>query len=189
MKKNNYTIFLDRDGVINEDSDQYIKEPSEFHFIEKSPEAIAMLCGHGFDVIVITNQSMIGRGWVSLDILDKIFQKMLHGIKAVGGQIKDIFFCPHAPSDNCKCRKPEPGLILNACDTHSIKLDRSLMVGDSAKDIEAGLNAGCAKTILVLTGNGKKAKQSLEKKSIFPDYVAADLHDAACWIVKNAPEF
>lgn len=180
-----YTVFLDRDGVINKDSADYIKNESEFHFIANSPEAIAMLCKSGVDVIVITNQSMIGRGWVNLDVLDKIFQKMVRGVKDAGGHIKDIFFCPHAPSDNCDCRKPEPGLILDAKAKHNIDLGLSLMIGDSAKDIQAGLNAGCKKTILVRTGNGKMAEEELKKKDIHPDYVASDLYEAACWIVEN----
>ena len=92
MKK---IVFLDRDGVINQDSDAYIKTPDEFHFIPKSPQAIALLTQHGFDVILITNQSAIGRGMVTPKVLDAIFNKLKTGVKAAGGHITDIFFCPH----------------------------------------------------------------------------------------------
>ncbi len=177
------TVFLDRDGVINIDSPQYIKNESEFEFIPKSPEAIALLTQHGYNVIVITNQSMIGRKMVSREILDAIFKKMKNGVQKAGGRIKDVFFCTHTPEDNCACRKPEPGLIFKACKKYSIDLEHSCMVGDSAKDIECALNAGCKKTILVQTGNGIKAKQQLLQKQIIPDYIASDLYDAVQWLI------
>lgn len=178
-------VFLDRDGVINVDSDEYVKTPSEFDFIPNSPQAIAMLCRHGFEVIVITNQSLIGRQMATQEILDAIFQKMKAGINKVGGRIKDIFFCPHIPGAGCDCRKPEPGLILQACATYQIDLLTSIMVGDSAKDIETGITAGVGKTILVQTGNGKTALEQLAQKRIAPDHVAADLYAAAQWIIKR----
>jgi len=115
------TIFLDRDGVINIDSPQYIKKESEFEFIPGSPEAIALLTKHGYNVIVITNQSMIGRNMVSQEVLDAIFKKMKNGVQKAGGRIKDVFFCTHTPEDNCACRKPEPGLfILLFCNWNSV---------------------------------------------------------------------
>jgi D-glycero-D-manno-heptose 1,7-bisphosphate phosphatase len=177
------TIFLDRDGVINIDSPQYIKKESEFEFIPGSPQAIALLNQYGFNVIVITNQSMIGRNMVSREALDAIFKKMKKGVQKAGGRIKDVFFCPHTPEDNCACRKPEPGLIFKACKKYSIDLEYSSMVGDSAKDIECALNAGCERGILVQTGNGIKAQQQLLQKQITPDYIASDLYDAVQWLV------
>jgi len=179
----NKTVFLDRDGVINIDSSLYIKNESEFEFIQKSPEAIALLNKHGFSVIVITNQSIIGRNMVTRKILDAIFEKMKNGIQKAGGRIEDIFFCPHTPVDHCSCRKPKPGLILQAQQKYNIDLKHSYMVGDSAKDIECALNAGCKTTLLVKTGNGKKAQQQLLQKNIIPDFIASDLYDAACWIL------
>ncbi len=180
-----YTVFLDRDGVINIDSPNYIKNDSEFEFIPKSPEAIALLCKSGFDVIVITNQSLIGRKMASQKTLDAIFEKMNKGVKKAKGKILDIFFCPHTPQENCSCRKPAPGLIINAQKTYDIDLARSCMVGDSAKDIECALNAGCAKTFLVKTGNGNKAIQELSYKGITPDHIFSDLYEASCWIIEN----
>lgn len=180
-----YTIFLDRDGVINKDSTAYVKTPSEFIFIKNSPEAVALLTRHGFDVVVITNQSVIGRGMTPPDELDSIFAKMTDGISAAGGKIKDIFYCPHTPDDGCSCRKPQPGLILAARDAFDIDLEQSCMVGDSAKDIECAKNAGCGRSVLVRTGNGESALKALEKKSIHPDFIAGDLYDAACRIIKS----
>jgi histidinol-phosphate phosphatase family protein len=180
-----YTVFLDRDGVINMDSSDYIKTQSEFEFIPKSPEAIALLCRNGFHVIVITNQSLIGRNMATQKTLDAIFKKMENGVKKAGGKIKDIFFCPHTPEDNCSCRKPKPGLILKAQQKYHIDLAQSCMVGDSVKDMECARNAGCAKTLLVKTGNGLKAQHRLSCKGATPDYIASDLYEAACWIIKN----
>lgn len=179
------TIFLDRDGVINVDSSEYIKNESEFEFIPKSPEAIALLNQAGFQVIVITNQSLIGRKMASRKTLEAIFKKMTDGVKKAGGTITDIFFCPHRPNDNCACRKPRPGLILDAQKKYQIDLERSCMVGDSAKDIACARNAGCSKAVLVKTGNGSTAQQVLSSKGTPPDYLALDLYEAALWIIKN----
>lgn len=181
-----YTVFLDRDGVINQDSDAYIKDPSEFEFIPKSPEAIAFLTQSGFQVIVITNQSMIGRNLVAKESLEAIFEKMKAGVTAAGGRITDIFYCPHVPQDRCSCRKPEPGLIFQAQKKYRIDLARSFMVGDSTKDILCARNAGCAKAILVKTGNGIRAWAELSRNLRPPDHMAQDLYDAACWIIQSA---
>jgi histidinol-phosphate phosphatase family protein len=178
-------VFLDRDGVINIDSPAYIKNESEFEFIPKSPEAIALLCKNNFQVIVITNQSLIGRKMISPKTLEAIFKKMRTGIIKAGGEIKDIFFCPHTPEDNCSCRKPNPGLILAAQKKYQIDLDQSFMVGDSAKDIECARNAGCSKALLVKTGNGIKAHQQLLKKGIIPDFIGANLYEIARWIIHS----
>lgn len=180
-----YTVFLDRDGVINHDSDAYIKHPDEFHFISKSPDAIALLTCNGFQVILITNQSAVGRGMISRQMLDDILKKMTRGVTQAGGRIKDIFFCPHTPDQGCDCRKPKPGMILDAVKSHGIDLQKSIMVGDSAKDIECGKNAGCAKTILVKTGKAEKALAALTAKGITPDFLAQDLYEAAHWIIDN----
>ena len=109
-----FTVFLDRDGVVNQDSPDYIKSPEEFHFIPQSPEAVALLNRHGFQVILITNQSLIGRGMAPVSTLEAIFDKMKAGVAAAGGEILDIFYCPHTPDGGCDCRKPKPGLIEQA---------------------------------------------------------------------------
>ena len=178
-----YTVFLDRDGVINQDSAEYVKDPSEFEFIPKSPEAIALFTQSGFNVIVITNQSMIGRNIASQGRLEAIFGKMKAGVEAAGGRITDIFYCPHVPEDRCSCRKPKPGLIFQAQKKYRIDLTRSFMVGDSTRDIACARNAGCAKALLVKTGNGPAAYAELSKNHMAPDHFAEDLYDAACWII------
>lgn len=180
-----YTIFLDRDGVINEDSPTYIKHPDEFHFIPKSLEAIALLTRHRFDIILITNQSAIGRNMMSQEVAEAIFEKLKTGVVLAGGRILDIFVCPHLPGAGCDCRKPLPGLILQAQKTHTLDPGLSLMVGDSARDIECGLAGGCAKTILVATGNGPTALKTLAARGIVPDFYAKDLFDAARWIIRH----
>jgi len=178
-------VFLDRDGVINRDSAAFIKTWEEFEFLPGSLEAIARLTRNGFTIIVITNQSIISRGMADLETLSHIHRQMSETVAAHGGRIHDIFFCPHRPEDGCECRKPMPGLIFTARDAHDIDLSRAVMVGDSAKDIECARNAGCAAGILVNTGNGLSAIQTLSEKGVLPDHRAADLADAARWILEN----
>ena len=115
-------IFLDRDGVINRDSSEYIKTWEEFEFLPGSLGALQRLTAEGYRIIVITNQSIIGRGWVSLETLEEIFTRMKAEIANNGGRIHDIFFCPHTPGEGCSCRKPEPGLIARAAQTHNIDI-------------------------------------------------------------------
>jgi D-glycero-D-manno-heptose 1,7-bisphosphate phosphatase len=176
-------VFLDRDGVINFDSSNYIKSWSEFKFIPRSIEAIKELTLKGFNVIVITNQSVINRKMVSGKGLEHIHASMKNEVKSGAGLIKDIFFCPHIPEDDCDCRKPRPGLIFNAQKAYSIDLKDAVMVGDSAKDIECARNAGCGKAVLVKTGNGARAEKTLAEKKIYPDHIAQDLYEAVQWIV------
>lgn len=178
-------VFLDRDGVINQDSPNYVKHPSEFHFIPGSQQAISWLNRHGFDIILITNQSMIGRKMATPQTLNLIFDKMHQGIAAAGGRILDIFFCPHTPDAGCDCRKPLPGLIFQARDRHDIDLSRSMFVGDSVKDIQAARNAGCGKALLVATGNGKQTFRELNSQGTLPDHYAQNLLAAARWITQT----
>ncbi|MCP3926044.1 MAG: D-glycero-beta-D-manno-heptose 1,7-bisphosphate 7-phosphatase [Desulfobacterales bacterium] len=181
-------VFLDRDGVINQDSPLYIKSPDEFHFIEGSVKAFENLKSSGLEVIIITNQSVINRGMVTQEVLDSIFDKMRDGVRKGSGDIKDIFFCKHTPDEGCDCRKPKPGLINQAKEKYGIDLTSSVMVGDSTKDILAGKAAGCSQTVLVKTGNGLKAIKELNEKGVGPDYIAENLLDASNWIIKNRDE-
>jgi D-glycero-D-manno-heptose 1,7-bisphosphate phosphatase len=177
------TVFLDRDGVINIDSPDYIKSWAEFEFLPGSLEAIKLLTLNGFDVIVITNQSVINRKMVTIEDLDYIHNMIKNSVKSRGGEIKDIFFCPHTPEDGCDCRKPNPGLINKAQRVHRIDVANTAMVGDSSKDIECARNAGCRHAVLVKTGNGIIAEKELAEKNIYPDHVARDLLAAANWII------
>jgi len=178
-------VFLDRDGVINRDSPDYIKSWSEFEFLPGSLEAIKLLTLNGFATIVITNQSVINRKMVSGKVLDYIHTMMKEAVTSKGGQIKDIFFCPHVPEDRCNCRKPSPGLIFKAKQKYRIDIATSVMVGDSAKDIECARNAGCGHAVLVKTCNGSEAEKILKEKAITPDLIARDLLEAVGWIITH----
>ena len=144
-------IILDRDGVINEDSDDYIKSPDEWIPIAGSLEAIGALSQNGFKVIIITNQSGIGRKIFSIEMLNAIHKKMCINLAQYGGVIDGIFFCPCAPEENCNCRKPKSGLYNEVSDRLQISLENVFCVGDKITDIQAAQNAR-AKPILVKTG-------------------------------------
>ncbi|MDI6795358.1 MAG: D-glycero-beta-D-manno-heptose 1,7-bisphosphate 7-phosphatase [Desulfatibacillaceae bacterium] len=175
-------VFLDRDGVINRDSPDYIKSWDEFEFLPSSRQAIALLCKAGLDVFVVTNQSVINRGMVSRKTLEDMHKRMAAGIEDAGGRIKDIFYCPHRPEDDCNCRKPAPGLILQALAKHGIMPVDAVMVGDSLKDMEAANQAGLERAVLVRTGNGWQAQHQYAKLGLKVDFVADDLLEAARWI-------
>jgi D-glycero-D-manno-heptose 1,7-bisphosphate phosphatase len=183
----NGVVFLDRDGTINHDSPDYIKNRSEFKIIPGSIEAIRLLTLSGFTSIVITNQSALARKLISPGELEHIHAIMKAAITSGGGKITDIFFCPHLPDEGCDCRKPATGLLLQAQLKYNIDLQRSIMVGDSAKDIECARKAGCGKAVLVKTGKDDAAEDMLKKKQIGADYIAKDLFEAANWILANTP--
>ena len=176
-------VFVDRDGTINQDSAAYIKDWSEFEFLPRSIEALHDLTAAGFTIIVITNQSAVGRKLISTVGLDRIHSNMKAAVKSGGGDISDIFLCPHLPDDNCECRKPAPGLIMQAHQKYHIDLPASVMIGDSARDIESAHNAGCGYSILVKTGHYQEAQMRLADMNLDVDYVAADLYDAAKWVM------
>ncbi|MCD6184476.1 MAG: D-glycero-beta-D-manno-heptose 1,7-bisphosphate 7-phosphatase [Deltaproteobacteria bacterium] len=177
--------FLDRDGVINHDSSDYIKSWSEFHFLPGSIEAVKRLTLNGFLVFLITNQSAVSRGMISQKGLEYIHSRMMKEIEKGGGHIKDIFYCPHLSEDNCTCRKPEPGLIYMAQKAYNLDISSAVMVGDSSKDIECAVNAGCGMAVLVKTGNGNKAEENLKEKNIRPNFIANDLYHAVNWIIPH----
>ena len=176
-------VFLDRDGTINRDSPDYIKSCSEFEFLPGAVAAIAKLTAAGFTCLVATNQSGLARGFISTAELDAIHARMCDEIAAGGGKITDIFHCPHLPQDACTCRKPAPGLLLQARQKYNIALADAVMIGDSAKDIECGRAAGCGRTVLVKSGIDAAVEAQLRAKQISADYVAADLLEAAEWII------
>ncbi|CAM4446975.1 MAG: D-glycero-beta-D-manno-heptose-1,7-bisphosphate 7-phosphatase [Legionellaceae bacterium] len=162
-------IILDRDGVINMDSENYIKSPDEWLPIPGSLEAIAKLTEAAYTIAVATNQSGIARGYYDQVILEKIHQKMKKMTNEMGGIIDHIFFCPHGPNDNCLCRKPKPGLFFQIAEYYQISLKDIPAIGDSLRDIMAATEAGC-KPYLVLTGNGELTKEKLPQfnsKQIF----------------------
>ncbi len=172
-------IILDRDGVINYDSDQFIKSPDEWRPIPGSLEAIAKLNQWGWRVVVATNQSGVGRGLFGMDTLNAIHEKMVKSLAQVGGRIDAIFFCPHAADSTCDCRKPKPGMLQQVSERFNIPLDGVPVVGDSLRDLQAGLAVG-GKPYLVLTGKGQKTRDDPAlppETQIYPDLatVVADL--------------
>ena len=150
-------IILDRDGVINYDSDQFIKSPQEWRPIEGSMEAIALLNQWGWRVVVATNQSGVGRGLFDMDTLAAIHDKMHRTVAQAGGRIDAIFFCPHAADSKCSCRKPKPGMLLEIAERFNVDLVDVPVVGDSLRDLQSAVAAG-AQPVLVRTGKGGKTE-------------------------------
>ena len=148
-------IILDRDGVINHDSDEFIKTPGEWEPIDGSLEAIAKLTYAGYRIVVITNQSGIARGFFDVDTLSRIHSKMRRMVSQVGGKLESIIYCPHGPDDDCKCRKPLDGAFTELAQRLRIDLKNVPAIGDSLRDIQAAQSAG-AKPILVKTGKGQQ---------------------------------
>ncbi len=147
-------IILDRDGVINQDSDSFIKTPAEWIPVPGSLQAIARLNQAGYRVVVSTNQSGIARKLFDMVTLNAIHQKMHVSAQAVGAAIEAIFFCPHAANDNCDCRKPKPGMLHAISKRFDVNLKGVPIVGDSLRDLQSGFVVGCV-PYLVLTGKGK----------------------------------
>lgn len=153
-------VILDRDGVINRDSDEFIKSPEEWVPLKGSLEAIAHLSQAGFEVVILTNQSGIGRGLFSADQLNQIHGRMIEHLRQLGGQIQTILFCPHHPDDGCECRKPLTGMYDELSRHLSITFKDVYSVGDSVRDLQAAKSAG-AKPVLVKTGNGRKSLKTI----------------------------
>ena len=174
-------IILDRDGVINRDSADFITSPDEWIPIDGSIEAIAQLSAAGFDIAVATNQSGIGRKFLDHPTLEAIHRKMLREVRDAGGNIVKIVFCPHHPDDGCACRKPGTALFKRLGYELGVPLNGVPMIGDSARDIEAAIAVG-GRPILVLTGNGEKTAATLAEGNN-PPAVFADLRAAAAFLI------
>ncbi|HPB90206.1 MAG TPA: D-glycero-beta-D-manno-heptose 1,7-bisphosphate 7-phosphatase [Rugosibacter sp.] len=171
-------IILDRDGVINFDSAQFIKSPDEWKPIPGSLTAIAKLNQAGYRVVVATNQSGVGRGLFDMDTLNAIHEKMVKSLAQVGGRLDAIFFCPHTSADNCNCRKPRAGMLHEIAKRFNADLTGVPAVGDALRDLQAAITVG-AKPYLVLTGKGKKtaADPALPPDTqTFPDLAAVVTH-------------
>lgn len=177
-------VFLDRDGVINENREDYVKRWEEFAFLPGVMEALRKLARTDFAIIVITNQSAIGRGFVSKEEVEAINRRMVKEIEARGGRIDAVLFCPHRPDDGCACRKPLPGLLLQAAEGLHLSLGSSYLVGDALSDLEAGMAVGC-QSILVLTGKGRE-NLPLLAEGYEGCIVVSDLMEAVDWILHRA---
>jgi len=174
-------VLLDRDGVINHDSDVFIKSPDEWQPIAGSLEAIALLNRHGYKVVVISNQSGLARGLFDLAMLEKIHAKMQQLTAEKGGKIEAVYFCPHGPADDCNCRKPKPGLLEAFAADHHIALQGIPFIGDALRDIQTAQAVG-ATPILVKTGKGQKTLADNPDLNI---PIFENLYDAAKHIVSG----
>lgn len=163
----NPLIILDRDGVINHDSDNYIKTPDEWQPLEQSLEAISRLTHAGWSVAVASNQSGIERGLFDINTLHAIHNKMMSSVAQAGGRIDAIFFCPHSDGHGCQCRKPAPGLLFDIRDRFNRELRGVPMVGDALRDLQAGAKVSCD-LWLVRTGKGERTLAAAKKQ---PDKV------------------
>jgi D-glycero-D-manno-heptose 1,7-bisphosphate phosphatase len=168
-------VVLDRDGVINRDSDQFIKTPEEWRPIPGSLEAIARMNHAGFRVVIATNQSGVGRGLFEMATLNAIHEKMHRALALVGGHIDAVFFCPHTADSQCDCRKPKTGMLKEIGLRFGVDLAGIPCIGDSLRDLAAAESAG-AQPILVLTGKGEKTLRDggfPANTVIFPDLAFA----------------
>ncbi|NYT27512.1 D-glycero-beta-D-manno-heptose 1,7-bisphosphate 7-phosphatase [Candidatus Thiodubiliella endoseptemdiera] len=161
-------VFLDRDGVINQEKN-YLYKIEDFIFIDGVFDACRQFQELGFKIIIVTNQSGIARGYYNADDFDKLNIWVLAQFKQQGVDILDVFYCPHTPEDDCECRKPKPGMLLSAQKKHNIAMQNSWMIGDKENDISAANKAGIKNTILVRSGhkiNEKKSKAQFILNSI-----------------------
>lgn len=173
-------VILDRDGVINQDSANFIKNPNEWIPIQGSLEAIALLNQSGFRIAIATNQSGVSRGLFDMATLNSIHDKMHRELALVGGRIDAVFYCPHSADDNCDCRKPKIGMIKEIGKRFSVELDQVYAIGDAWRDVKAFSDAGC-QTMLVRSGKGKEtlANGNLPENLL----IFADLAEAVQYIV------
>jgi D-glycero-D-manno-heptose 1,7-bisphosphate phosphatase len=180
-------VFLDRDGVINENlAGRYVEAWATFRFLPGAVAAIAALKRAGYPVVVVTNQAGIAHGRLSTAALEGIHRQMVAAIRQGGGDVDAVLHCPHHPAAGCECRKPQPGMLRRAADRLALDLSRSVLVGDHLTDVQAARAAGC-RSILVLTGRGRDASPLLAAD---PDLagvpVVADL-PAAVRLILRAP--
>jgi D-glycero-D-manno-heptose 1,7-bisphosphate phosphatase len=178
------TIFLDRDGVINENRADYVKSWSEFRFLPGSREAIVQLTQAGHRLVVCTNQAGVARGTISLEAVYEIHRKMLASVREVGGRIEHVYFCPHGKEGDCACRKPRPGMLLRARDELGLEMRGAVLIGDSITDIRAALAAGI-QGVLVLSGLGLEQLYTHAHEVNGPFRIALDLQHAAELILKR----
>ncbi|NQT06462.1 MAG: HAD-IIIA family hydrolase [Candidatus Omnitrophica bacterium] len=180
-------IFLDRDGVINKDpagwtKHSYVTCPGDFHFLPGAKEAIKKLTDAGYEIIVLSNQAGISRGYYNTEALKAINEKMLKEITASGGRIRSTHYCHHKTDDGCNCRKPKTGLFEMATKAMKLDFNETFFIGDGSMDVEAGKKVGC-KTILLLCGKSKL--EDVKAWKYKPDYIKKDLSEAVDWLLEG----
>jgi len=157
-------VFLDRDGVINEERKDYVKKISEFKILKNVDRSVQLLKENNFLIIVITNQSAINRGIISEDTLNEIHQFLHEHMKKNNAALDGIYFCPHTPNENCQCRKPKPGMIIQAANDYDIDLNQSWFIGNSYNDLTAAKEAGCKGILIDETNDLMTIAQQIIKK-------------------------
>jgi D-glycero-D-manno-heptose 1,7-bisphosphate phosphatase len=177
-------IFLDRDGVINENRADHVKSWGEFQFLPGALEALKLLTESEFHVFVVTNQAMINRGLAATGALERIHREMVRAVRRAGGEIHAVYYCPHREDEHCLCRKPKPGMLLRAAAEWNVDLSRASMVGDALSDVRAGHAAGC-RAVLVRTGRGRAQADLPEAQSVRPEFIADDLLGAVRWVLQQ----
>jgi D-glycero-D-manno-heptose 1,7-bisphosphate phosphatase len=183
-------VFIDRDGVINVNRPNNVTSWDEFIFEVGSLDALARLSATDFYLIVVSNQSAIGRGQISQATVETIHAQMRQAIERGGGRIDRVYYCPHAPEEKCSCRKPSPEMLLRGGAELGVDLQESFFVGDWIDDVRAARNAG-AIPLLVRTGRGERALEEMQKVNMPPPRVFANLAEAVEWILtqtSDAPE-
>jgi D-glycero-D-manno-heptose 1,7-bisphosphate phosphatase len=150
----NPAIFFDRDGVIIDNVPDYVRSWADVKFIPGALSALAVLAGSPYKIVMVTNQAVVGRKFLSLEQAWEINDRIVAEIERAGGRVDGVYICPHAPDENCACRKPRPGMILQAATELDIDLGQSFLIGDALSDLEAGVRAGVAQNLLVRTGRG-----------------------------------
>lgn len=178
-------IFLDRDGVINENRADHVKSWSEFRFLPGALEALRLLTERRYRIFIVTNQAAVNRGQMAEDTLEEIHQRMVAAAEARGARISGIRYCPHRDDEACACRKPRPGMLLSLAAERQIDLAQTCFVGDALTDMAAGHAAGC-QPILVLTGRGREQVGRPDFLLHQPRYVAQNLLDAVQWLIGQA---
>lgn len=149
-------IFLDRDGVIIENRDHYVRSWADVELFPQAIEALADIRHSPYCIILVTNQSAVGRGLITRETADAINHELLIIIHEAGGRVDAVYMCPHAPDEGCNCRKPLPGMLLRAANELDLDLGNSVMIGDALTDIQAGQAAGVGQSIMVRTGRGRE---------------------------------
>jgi len=174
-------VFLDRDGVINRNRADHVKSWAEFEFLPGALASLRRLAQLPWAVVVVSNQAIIGRGLVPQAVVDEIHERMMEEIRAAGGRIDAVFYCPHRPDEGCDCRKPRPGLLLRAARELAIDPARSVLIGDAESDVRAAQAAGC-RPVLVRTGRGQAQELLLHQQGLDHVVVVDDLASAVAWI-------
>lgn len=179
-------VFLDRDGVIIQNRENYVCSWNDVEFLPSALNALERLSQTSYKIIVVTNQSAIGRGIITLQEAEAINRRIIKEIEKSGGRVDLFLTCPHAPEAHCLCRKPQPGLIQKAAEQLSIDLESSALIGDALTDIQAGSAAGIKTLILVKTGRGRE-QLLLAQTIVQPHFLIADHLLSAIDIILSKP--